>query len=161
MRFVALVLAFAAVGCATRKAVTPAEAARITYDRATSTFTLTNVSDQPLWYAAYDEGGAPVVEHEVGLPDCWAWVSGYWCRIDPEFRPRAQLHPGDCVRLGRFFVFQEDKPGVPGYYGARAREFAEKGGDLCCRPQRLSVFVSWNKTGGGTIVYSEGIIPPP
>jgi hypothetical protein len=128
----------------------PNQTAKVTYDRDTGTFTLTNRCNRTIWYDGRPREG-PVPEYQRLTPGGWVvtWVDG--CGTDSGWLP---LAPGQSVSLGRF----REELLAKGYQ--EAREFVRQGGNLNAVPGRVGIVVTCDRTGAGVTVYSEGVDLP-
>jgi hypothetical protein len=131
------------------------KAARITYDRQSNTFTLTNLAPHPIWYTGRkNQGPLPVYERQ--LP------GGEWARTENDGcgtgRESQSLQPGKSLSLGSFP--RELGSGInTGDW--RVYEFVEKNGRIDRCPARIGLWVRCDRAGGtAEYVYSDGVILP-
>jgi len=154
MRLVALLLLVVLAGCVANTSApvprswSPEEAAVITYDQGTDTFTLTNVSDQRIYFDGRSET-RPSVSYQRLSPDGWMTTASDWCGTDRDWYP---LDPGKRLSLGKF------DHGI-GLVTMEVRKFVVENQDLDVFPARVGLAIRCDGSARET-VYSAGVILP-
>jgi hypothetical protein len=137
-----------------------ARAARITFDRKTNEFVLTNVSSQVLWFngeARSEEADAPVQpspSYERQTQAGWVTTWAQWCAT---FSRRGSLAPGQRISLGKFRgqIGKGYPEGSP-----KAVELAMKIGDLSALPARVKLEVAPARYTKSEPAYSDAVARP-
>ena len=144
-------------GCFRRETPWPVQqAARITYDKGTDTFTLTNLAPHTIWYDGRPkERPSPVYERLLPGGD-WIETRCDGCGTNRDWQP---LQAGQSLSLGQF-VRELGTGMLSGSGKEAAQEFVDHNGRLDQLPARVGIRATCQVAAGGVPVYSEAVVLP-